>query len=78
MPDANGPLARAASYLYTNAPDEHFIIDVLPGNEDVIVASPCSGHGFKFASAIGEILADLAIGAAGRFDLAMFRLDRFG
>ncbi len=77
MPRANGPLVRAASCLYTNTPDEHFIIDTLPGNPEVIVASPCSGHGFKFASVIGEILADLATGKPPRFDLTMFRIDRF-
>jgi sarcosine oxidase len=66
-----------ASCLYTNTPDEHFIIDTLPGNEDVIVASPCSGHGYKFASVIGEILADMATGAKPRFDLSMFGLARF-
>jgi len=43
----------------------------------VIVASPCSGHGYKFASAIGEALADLATGRKPAFDLSMFRLDRF-
>lgn len=77
MPDANGPMVRAADCLYTNTPDEHFIIDALPDNPDVIVASPCSGHGFKFASVIGEILADLAIAGTSRFDLSMFRLGRF-
>jgi sarcosine oxidase len=43
----------------------------------VIVASPCSGHGFKFAPAIGELLADLATGAEPLFDLAPFALGRF-
>ena len=76
-PDANGPTLALRACLYTNAPDEHFIIDTLPGNEDVIVASPCSGHGYKFASAIGEALADLATGRKPAFDLSMFRLDRF-
>ena len=77
MPGANGPMVRATSCLYTNTPDEHFIIDTLPGNEDVIVASPCSGHGYKFASVIGEILADLGTTGTSRFDLSMFRLNRF-
>ena len=63
--------------LFTNTPDEHFIIDGLPGAEDVIVASPCSGHGFKFARVVGEILADLATTGQSRFDLSMFRIDRF-
>ena len=77
MPGADGPMVRAASCLYTNTADEHFIIDTLPDNDDVIVASPCSGHGYKFASVIGEILADLATTGRSRFDLSMFRLDRF-
>ena len=76
-PLANGPAMTLRTCLYTNTPDEHFIIDTLPGNEDVIVASPCSGHGYKFASVIGEILADLAIAGESRFDLAMFRMGRF-
>jgi sarcosine oxidase len=47
--------------LYTNSPDEHFIIDHLPGSPDITVAAGFSGHGFKFASVVGEILADLAL-----------------
>jgi sarcosine oxidase len=43
----------------------------------VIVASPCSGHGFKFAPAVGEVLADLATGERPRFDVAPFSLARF-
>lgn len=78
MPEANGPVMSLRACLYTNTPDEHFIIDTLPGNEDVIVASPCSGHGFKFASVIGEILADLATTGKSRIDLSMFGLSRFG
>ena len=42
------------------------------------MASPCSGHGFKFASAIGPLLADLAIGETPRFVIDAFRIDRFG
>ena len=77
FPEADGPTLRLATCLFTNAPDEHFIIDTLPGHPDVIVASPCSGHGFKFASVIGEILADKAIGMPDRYNLALFRYDRF-
>ena len=58
-------------------PDGDFLIDHLPGAPQVIVASPCSGHGFKFASVIGEILADLATGAETRHDISLFRLARF-
>ena len=77
FPDADGPALTLKACLFTNTPDEHFIIDMLPGNNDVIVASPCSGHGYKFASVVGEILADLATGGQSRFDLSMFSLGRF-
>jgi sarcosine oxidase len=63
--------------LYTNTPDRDFILDYHPENGRVIVASPCSGHGFKFASAVGEILADLATERAPAFDLSPFRVGRF-
>ena len=75
--DADGPVLSLRACLFTNTPDEHFIIDTLPGVPEVIVASPCSGHGFKFASVIGEILADLADGRSPAFDLSLFKLDRF-
>jgi sarcosine oxidase len=77
MPDANGAVADLRTCLYTNTPDEHFIIDHVPGAANVLVASPCSGHGFKFASVIGEILSDLATAGKSRFDLGMFGIDRF-
>lgn len=77
FPDADGPVLALRTCLFTNTPDEHFVIDTLPGLPQVIVASPCSGHGFKFASVIGEILADMAGGTAPGHDLDLFRLDRF-
>jgi sarcosine oxidase len=77
LPDANGPLLSWKTCVFTNTPDEHFILDRYPGYPQVILASPCSGHGFKFASAIGEVLADMAMDRQPAFDLAMFRLDRF-
>jgi sarcosine oxidase len=49
--------------LFTNTPDEHFILDGHPEHSQVILASPCSGHGYKFCSVVGEIIADLATGA---------------
>jgi sarcosine oxidase len=76
LPAANGPLIDARTCLYTVAPDDDFIIDRLPSG--VVVASPCSGHGFKFAPVIGEILADLAIEGVTRHDISRFRLARFG
>jgi sarcosine oxidase len=77
MPAADGPLAASAVCMYTNTPDGHFIVDRHPAHPQVVLASPCSGHGFKFASALGEVLADLALDAAPSFDLRPFRLARF-
>ena len=77
FPDADGPVMSLHSCMFTNTPDEHFIIDTLPGQPEVVVASPCSGHGYKFASVVGEIIADLAVSGRSRFDLKMFRMDRF-
>ena len=77
IPAANGPLASAKTCLYTVTPDHDFIIDHMPGATNVIVASPCSGHGFKFAPVIGEILADLAIGGKTPHDISRFALSRF-
>ena len=76
MPGATGALRDRITCLYTNTPDHHFVIDVLPDAERVIVASPCSGHGFKFASAVGEILAQMAAQESPRFDVAPFGLAR--
>jgi sarcosine oxidase len=64
------------SCIFTNTPDEHFVIDVLPDAPQVVVASPCSGHGFKFCSVVGEILADLASRGATGHDIGLFRLER--
>jgi sarcosine oxidase len=76
LPDAAGRVREARVCLYTNTPDHHFLIDVHPDHPQVIVASPCSGHGFKFASVVGEILADLATMGRSRFDLSPFALSR--
>ncbi len=77
MPDADGSLREAAACMYTNVPDGHFVIDTHPACNAVTVASPCSGHGFKFASAIGEGLADMATGRPVTFDRSLFALARF-
>jgi sarcosine oxidase len=58
-------------------PDGDFLIDRLPGAPHVVVASPCSGHGFKFAPVIGEVLADLALTGDTRHDISRFRMTRF-
>jgi sarcosine oxidase len=77
MPAANGEPLTIKGCLYTVTPDEHFIIDQVPGVPQAIALSPCSGHGFKFASVIGEIAADLATDRPPAFDLSNFAFDRF-
>ena len=73
LPQADGRLRSATVCLYTNTPDEHFWIDRHPAHPQVIIASPCSGHGFKFSSAIGEILSDLITDGRTQFDLGLFK-----
>ncbi len=73
LPSADGPLRSATVCPYTNTPDGHFWIDRHPTCASVLIASPCSGHGFKFSSVVGEILADLATHGTTSFDLSLFR-----
>ena len=77
IPAADGKKLSSQTCLYTNTPDGDFIIDRLPAHPQIIIASPCSGHGFKFAPVIGEILADLALKDATEHDISRFRLARF-
>jgi sarcosine oxidase len=76
FPDAAGPTMTLAACMFTNTPDKHFIIDLHPDYPQVSFASPCSGHGFKFASVIGEIMADLAERGETRHNIELFYLDR--
>jgi sarcosine oxidase len=64
------------SCMFVNSPDEHFIIDVLPEHKNVVVAAGFSGHGFKFCSGIGEILADLCMTGTTAHDTKLFSLSR--
>jgi sarcosine oxidase len=77
MPAANGPLLAIKTCVYTMSPDEHFVVDALPGANDVIVVSACSGHGYKFAPVIGEIVTGRVTGRPSPHDLKMFHLARF-
>jgi sarcosine oxidase len=77
FPGANGPVMTMKSCIFTNTPDEHFIIDTLPDRDNVVVVSPCSGHGFKFCSVVGEIAADLATDSKTNHDISLFALGRF-
>ena len=60
VPAAAGALRNTSLCIYTRSPDEHFVVGLHPKASQLVIASPCSGHGFKFASVMGEILADLA------------------
>ena len=73
LPDADGPLRSAVVCMYTNTPDGHFFIDRHPAHPQVLIASPCSGHGFKFSSVMGEVMADLLTDGQTQFDLSLFR-----
>jgi sarcosine oxidase len=77
VPAAAGPVRNLKTCIYTNTPDEDFILDRHAAYPQIILASPCSGHGFKFSSIIGEILADLAIDGATQHDISRFHLSRF-
>jgi sarcosine oxidase len=77
LPGADGPLTSSTVCLYTNTPDEHFVVDTHPAAPGVAFASACSGHGFKFAPVIGEILADLALIGATPHPIERFRAARF-
>ncbi|MFD1632987.1 N-methyl-L-tryptophan oxidase [Haloplanus ruber] len=77
FPEAAGPTMSLATCMFTNTPDEHFILDTLPEHPQVTVGAGFSGHGFKFASVIGEILADLTADGDTDHAIEMFRLDRF-
>ena len=74
VPDAEGELLSSAVCMYTNTRDGHFRIDWVDHDQRVLVVSACSGHGFKFAPAIGEVAADMMTGREPGFDLGLFRL----
>jgi sarcosine oxidase len=78
FPDADGPTMAMKTCLFTNSPDEHFVLDLHPDYPHVSIAAGFSGHGFKFASVVGEIMADFALaGQSQRFsDLSLFSITR--
>jgi sarcosine oxidase len=77
LPDARGPIESMAVCMYTNTPDAHFVIDRHPAHENVHVAAGFSGHGFKFASVVGEVMADLALRGGTAHPVGFLGLDRF-
>lgn len=74
---ASGRIVDSVSCKYTLTPDHHFVIGHHPDYPNVVLASPCSGHGYKFASVIGEILADLATSGDTRHPIKLFAPSRF-
>jgi sarcosine oxidase len=71
-----GEILEAVSCRYTMTPDEDFVLDRHPAHPQIVIASSCSGHGFKFAPVIGRILADLSVAGRTDHDVARFHLDR--
>ena len=76
FPDGEGPILSTATCMFTNSPDGHFVIDVHPDDPRVVFAGGFSGHGYKFCSVVGEILADLAENGVTRHDIALFSATR--
>jgi len=76
IPSLNGTLLDTATCLYTELPDHHFLVSLHPRHNNVVLASPCSGHGYKFCSVIGEILADLASDGTTRYPIGLFDVGR--
>lgn len=74
---AEASVSESSVCLFTNTPDHDFVVDFHPRYPQVLISSPCSGHGFKFASALGELQADLLTTGTSRFDISPFRIDRF-
>ena len=78
FPAVDGRCVKALSCLYTMTPDSHFVIDRHPRFPSVLIASPCSGHGFKHSAAIGEALAQLVLDGKSATDIGGFAIGRFG
>ncbi|MGD9711195.1 MAG: N-methyl-L-tryptophan oxidase [Thermomicrobiales bacterium] len=77
LPGAAGPVISTLTCLYTTTPDKHFVIDRHPEHEQVVIACGFSGHGYKFAPVVGEVLADLAIDGRTEQPIAFLRASRF-
>ena len=77
LPKLNQRSFSSTTCLYTNTPDSNFVVDAHPKDEDVVLVSACSGHGFKFTSVVGEIAADLAAEGRTRHDISFLNVRRF-
>lgn len=77
LPGLDGPLLQAATCMYASTPDAHFVISPHPRHPQVQIACGFSGHGFKFCSVVGEVLADLVTRGQSAHDLSLFAPGRF-
>jgi sarcosine oxidase len=77
FPGGAGPTILLKACIFTNSPDEHFVIDRLPDASQVSIAAGFSGHGYKFCSLVGEVMADLALDGATSHAIGLFSLSRF-
>ncbi len=77
IPAAAGRIRQTHVCIYTRSTDEHFVLGLHPSASQIVLASPCSGHGFKFASIFGEVLADLAMTRATDKPIEFFSPNRF-
>jgi N-methyl-L-tryptophan oxidase len=76
MPQAAGNLIKGKVCMYTKTPDEHFIIDLHPQFKNIAIAAGFSGHGFKFASGVGEVLSQLITNGKTEHDISLFSITR--
>jgi sarcosine oxidase len=77
FPEGEGPTLMLKACMFTNTPDRHFILDRHPAHPEISIAAGFSGHGYKFCSVIGEVMADLVQDERGRHNIEFFRVGRF-
>jgi monomeric sarcosine oxidase len=77
MPGVGRPMQRHSVCFYTMSPDEHFLVDRYPRHENVLFVAGLSGHGFKFTSVLGEVMADLAVAGGTKLPIGFLSLGRF-
>lgn len=78
FPGLSGQVLQAKACMYTVTPDRHFVIDSLPGAPHILIASACSGHGFKHSAGVGDAVARQVLGLATPYDLSPFSIARLG
>ena len=77
LPGVSNRCLKAVTCLYTCLPDSGFVVDFHPKHPNIVIVSPCSGHGFKHSAAIGEAVAELVVDGQSAMDLSAFRMARF-